>query len=239
MRRAAGALVHCNSFGSISSRPQVAVVDVLQVTVITSVSPSMATWPKNCKPKQGARFSPCSALQPFWYITAGPNVLSSSPGPQVPAWIGPDTNSQNGSKSWNAARFGIVIVRRRIMHVGGDPHRVAHARVLDEGQHIGDLELAAERRAVALRHGVRADDRDRQIGGDHLPGSVRCRELALEPLCLLGPEDLASRIERRVLAVVVRAAIAPHVEQEDVEQRPVGNLAIDAARCRPASAASA
>jgi hypothetical protein len=36
------------------------------VTVITSVAPSIATCPKNCRPKQGARLSPCSLLQPFW-----------------------------------------------------------------------------------------------------------------------------------------------------------------------------
>src|SRR6516165_10530867 len=30
------------------------------VTVITPVFPSMSTLPKNCRPKQGARLSPCS-----------------------------------------------------------------------------------------------------------------------------------------------------------------------------------
>jgi hypothetical protein len=40
------------------------------------------------------------------YMSCGPNVLSRSFGPNVPAWIGPDTNYQNGSKSWNAALVG-------------------------------------------------------------------------------------------------------------------------------------
>ena len=38
--------------------------------------------------------------------TSGPKVLSSSFGPNVPACSGPETNSQNGSKSWNCALFG-------------------------------------------------------------------------------------------------------------------------------------
>src|SRR4051794_37357517 len=76
------------------------------VTVMTPEAPSISTRPKNCNPKHGARFSPCSALQPFAYSKVGPNVLSSWPGPQVPACSGPETNSQNGSKSENTARFG-------------------------------------------------------------------------------------------------------------------------------------
>ena len=38
--------------------------------------------------------------------TCGPKVRSIATGPQVPAWIGPETNSQNGSKFWKAARPG-------------------------------------------------------------------------------------------------------------------------------------
>jgi hypothetical protein len=72
---------------------------------MTPVSPSIATCPKNCKPKHGARFS-WATVQPCAKRATGPQVLSSVPGYQVPAWIGPDTNSQNGSKSWNTARFG-------------------------------------------------------------------------------------------------------------------------------------
>ena len=36
------------------------------VTAITSLAPSIATCPKNCRPKHGARSSPCSLLQAFW-----------------------------------------------------------------------------------------------------------------------------------------------------------------------------
>ena len=34
----------------------------LSVTVIASVAPSIATWPKNCRPSLGGRFRPCSLL---------------------------------------------------------------------------------------------------------------------------------------------------------------------------------
>ena len=34
------------------------------------------------------------------------NGLWAERGCQVPAWIGPEMNSQNGSKSWNTAAFG-------------------------------------------------------------------------------------------------------------------------------------
>ena len=37
----------------------------LSVTVITSLAPSMATRPKNCRPKLGGRFCPCSLLGAF------------------------------------------------------------------------------------------------------------------------------------------------------------------------------
>src|SRR6516225_730439 len=78
----------------------------LSVTVMTSLAPSIATWPKNCNPKLGARSSRCAPLHPFWKTARGPKVLSSVCGRQVPAWRGPEMNSQNGSKSWNTAALG-------------------------------------------------------------------------------------------------------------------------------------
>jgi len=47
-------------------------------------------------------------------------------------------------------------MRRSIVHISGQPHRVADGCVLDERQNIRDLELAAERWAVALRDGFDA-----------------------------------------------------------------------------------
>src|SRR4051794_28259811 len=68
------------------------------VTVICPVAPSILTCPKNCIPALGGKFClPCpGALMNF---NSGPKVLSSSFGPKVPACNGPETNSQNGSKS--------------------------------------------------------------------------------------------------------------------------------------------
>ena len=65
---------------------------------------AIATWPKNCSPKDGGRLSPW--VLAFWNTVRGPNVLSSGLGVHVPACKGPDTNSQNGSKFWNTAAFG-------------------------------------------------------------------------------------------------------------------------------------
>ena len=63
-------------------------------------------------------------------------------------------------------------MRGGVMHVGGEPDHVADAGALDERQQIGDLVLAPLRRAVAERDGILADQPDRQIGRDHLPGRI-------------------------------------------------------------------
>ena len=97
----------------------------------------------------------------------------------------------------------IVVVRRGVVHVGGEPDRVADAGVLDERQQIGDLKLASARRAViALRDRLNApfavavvDDHqaDRHVGRDHLPGCARVHQFALEPGELRRPEEIGGR----------------------------------------------
>ena len=111
----------------------------------------MSTRPKNCRPAEGGRFWPCSAVGAFTNFSSGPKVGSRSPGPKVPAWSGPETNSQNGVKSWNCGLVGVVVVRGRVVHVGGQPDRVVDAGGLDEAQQVGDLELAAAGRRPAGR----------------------------------------------------------------------------------------
>ena len=92
-------------------------------------------------------------------------------------------------------------MRGGVVHVGGEPHRVAHARALDEDEDIGDLELAAARRPVALGDRLDApfavdvvddDQADRHVGGDHLPGRLRAQQFALEPGDLRGPRKYAA-----------------------------------------------
>ena len=89
-------------------------------------------------------------------------------------------------------RVRVVVVRGGVVHVGGEPDRVADAGMLDEDEEVGDLELAAARRAVALRDARRAlDQAERQVGGDHLPGRLRAHQLALEPGDLRRAEECA------------------------------------------------
>ena len=60
-------------------------------------------------------------------------------------------------------------------------------------------------------------------------------QLALQPGDLLRPEEIGVG-PVAVLLLAVGAAIAAHVEHEDVEQRAVGDLAIDPARLSTGSA---
>ena len=73
------------------------------VTVITSLWPSIATWPKNWKPSAGDVLAAGGAAA---NTVCGPKVVSSAFGPNAPAFSGPETNSQNGVKSPIAARAG-------------------------------------------------------------------------------------------------------------------------------------
>src|SRR5262249_37044864 len=65
-------------------------------TVIVAESASMATSPKYWKPSAGEAFGWGGVSA---NTTCGPNVPSSRFGPNAPAFSGPETNSQNGSKS--------------------------------------------------------------------------------------------------------------------------------------------
>ena len=74
-----------------------------RVTVAARVVGSIATCPKNCRLSLGGRFG-FGATDVN--TASGPKVASRTPGPKVPAWSGPATNSQNGSKSVQVARDG-------------------------------------------------------------------------------------------------------------------------------------
>ena len=98
----------------------------------------------------------------------------------------------------------IVVMRGRVMHVGGQPHRVADAGALHERQQVGDLVLAPLRRAVAERDAVLAEEADRHVGGDHLPGGIGGHQFALQPRQLRRPEMQASLWSSRLLQVESR-----------------------------------
>ena len=121
-------------------------------------------------------------------------------------------------------------MRGRVVHISGQPHDVPDAGAFHEGQQIGDLVLAPLRRAVAKCNRVFADQSDRQVGCDHLPGRVRSRALPLEPGQLRHPQD--ESVGRIVAFVPGRIAVAAHVDQKDIEQRPITYPAIDAAGLR-------
>jgi hypothetical protein len=132
----------------------------------------------------------------------------------------------------------VVIMRGRIVQVGGQPQRVAHPGMLYERKQLGDLEPAPAR-AVGVFDTGRVDHvAERGIGGDHLPGRLRLRQFTLEPGELLGPEQIIVGPESAVGVRPVGAAIAAQVEHENVEQRPVRDFAIDPAG-RPWSCGSA
>ena len=130
-------------------------------------------------------------------------------------------------------------MRRRVVHVGGQPQRVADACPLDEGKNVRDLELAAACRPIALGDRFDApfaigivdhDQTDRHVGGDHLPGRLRIHQFALEPRHLRGAEEVGRRPVAFLQPFAVGAAIAAHIEHEDVEQRSVRDPAVDASR---------
>src|SRR5262249_56897931 len=53
-------------------------------------------------------------------------------------------------------RVGVVIMRGRVVHVGGDPNPIAHAGMVDEGEEIGDFYFSPSQAAIALRGSVTA-----------------------------------------------------------------------------------
>ncbi len=118
------------------------------------------------------------------------------------------------------------MVRGRIVHIRRQPHGISDAGAFHERQQIGNLVFAPLRRPITKRNRVFADHSDRQVRGNDLPGRARGRELALQPGQLGGTQDEA--VAAVVTLVPGRIAVAAHVDQENIEQRPVSYPAIDA-----------
>ena len=161
IRSVVGAPVQRASFGSIRVDHNSRSATSFSVTVITSVTPSMAMCPKNCNPKQGARFSPCSALHPLWKIAVGAERVVQVTRPPA---SGVDRTGYELPDRLEVLKYRaiwIVVMRCGVVHVGGDPRRVAHTGMFDEGEDVRDLKLAAKRRTVPLRGSILADQPDR------------------------------------------------------------------------------
>ena len=185
---------------------------------MASLSPSIATWPKNCRPST-ARDN--RAARPAALLTdrrVGPNVLSSGrrrPGSRMQR---PGNEFPERLEVLKHRAVRIVIVRRRVVHVRRQPDGIRNAAVLDECQQIGDFIFAAARRTIAQRNRIVADQTDRKVRGDHFPGCARVHQFALEPRKLGCTENLAAVAER------IRRAIGPHVDHENIENGPYAIL---------------
>ena len=123
----------------------------------------------------------------------------------------------------------MVVVRGRVVDVARHPHHVADPPPRDVRQHVGDLPLAAERRAgIAVGHrleglAVGDGEADRHVAGDDLPRRPRRRQRVPQPPELRAPEDVGGR----GAVGVVRGAVRAQVEDEDVERRAVVDDAVD------------
>jgi hypothetical protein len=127
-------------------------------------------------------------------------------------------------------------MRRRVVHVGGDPDHVADVVVANEGEQFGDLQLPPGRGAVAQRDGFRTaavgvvvvdDQPERHVRGDHLPGGGGIQQRLLQPGELCAAENAELRAQRGRLVVGVGPAIAAQVDAEHFQQRAVGETIED------------
>ncbi len=120
----------------------------------------------------------------------------------------------------------IVVMRGAVMHVGGDPHHVADAALLERLEQAGDLELAAQRRAAVavgdrfVKAGLMAHDQpQRHVGRHDLPCRRRARQRVGEPGHLRRAQERGLRALRRLRVRRIRPAVAAHVEREDLDER--------------------
>jgi hypothetical protein len=130
----------------------------------------------------------------------------------------------------------MIEVRGGVVDVGRDEHHVGDAPLVDEPEQAGDLVLAPGRRRVEpLRDSfdervVRHHQTERHAAGDDLPQRARRGQLSLQPGQLRAAQHRAGRAGRWLVSLAAGSAEAARVDQDDVEQRPARDAAVDAAR---------
>src|SRR5499427_3137199 len=82
-------------------RPEIVVGDILERDGHDLACPVDRHMAEELQPEAGREVVALRAAAPLLNTARRPKVLSSVCGRQVPAWSGPEMNSQNGSKSWN------------------------------------------------------------------------------------------------------------------------------------------
>ena len=111
---------------------------------------STSSVPKNCRPSLGGRLGFVPSGMPR-KRSAGPNVGSTARPERARVQRARDELPERVEVG-EARPLRVVLVGRGVVDVAGDPHDVADALDAQEAQQLGDLQLAAERRAgVAVR----------------------------------------------------------------------------------------
>ncbi|KPY20432.1 putative SAM-dependent methyltransferase [Pseudomonas coronafaciens pv. porri] len=134
----------------------------------------------------------------------------------------------------------LVMMRRAVMDIGGQPDTIANLLRAQVRQQLGNLQLPAERRAIiAVGNGlptrdtgahlaIRHAQTDRHVSGNDFPLRTRRAEFALEPVELLTTKKSGGRARLVGQVGVIAVAVAAHVEDEHIEHRAIGDLAVDA-----------
>ena len=159
---------------------------------MTRVRPAMWTSPKNCNPSAGPKAPVLRRFLEHHLRAEAVVEFRRAAGRGVQ---GPGNELPEAVEVGEPGLGRVVIVGGGVVDVGGEPDGVLHPVRLQGAEQVGDLVLAAERRPVSLRNRlepprlVAADQPDRHVGGDHLPGGGAFDQLALQPGQLPGAEE--------------------------------------------------
>ena len=198
----------------------------------------MSTRPKNCSPAEGGRLTwpGRRRLHEADLGAEGRVELVRAEGAGVER--AGDELPERG-EVLEPRLAGVVVVRGGVVHVRGQPDGVGDAGGVDEAQEVGDLELAAERRpssplatASAPTFWLTSSQTIRPSGMSQamtFQVAVEAASARFSQATCVGAEDAAGVGQVGLHAGAVRAAVGAQVEEEDVEHRAVGDLAVDPA----------